>query len=213
MIKVLLAEDDNEFRGILRDALRCDDILSCEAPDGRSALKIFESEHPDAALLDMKMPGLDGLETMKELRKMDSGFPVLILTGYGDIEAAVEAMKAGAFDFIAKPPDFGLLAGKLKNAVKWAKQGKATALSESPVEFDTALSSRQDESGVLTAREREILVLTVKGATCTQIAERLSISHRTVETHLYNLMQKLGLHNRADLTRYAVERGISVGRH
>jgi DNA-binding CsgD family transcriptional regulator len=85
--------------------------------------------------------------------------------------------------------------------------------SKSTVEYNTAFICRKDKNGLLTARECEVLVLTAEGASCTQIAERLSISYRTVETHRYNLMQKLGLHNRSDLVRYAINLGIADNHH
>jgi DNA-binding NtrC family response regulator len=118
MNKVLIADDDSDLRGIVRDVLQEEGFLPLEASDGMSAIKVFKTDTPDAVLVDLKMPGMDGIETMRELKKIDEGVPVIILTGYGDIRKAVEAIKGGAYDFAEKPPDFKRLVITLRRATE-----------------------------------------------------------------------------------------------
>lgn len=118
MSKVLIADDDSDLRGIVRDVLREEGFLTMEADDGVSAVELFKKEIPDVALVDLKMPHMDGIETMREFQKIDDGVPVIILTGYGDIQKAVEAIKGGAYDFAEKPPDFKRLVITLRRATE-----------------------------------------------------------------------------------------------
>jgi DNA-binding NtrC family response regulator len=118
MNKVLIADDDSDLRGIVRDVLQEEGFIPIEASDGLSAIEVFRTDTPDAVLVDLKMPGMDGIETMKELKKIDEGVPVIILTGYGDIRKAVEAIKGGAYDFAEKPPDFKRLVITLRRATE-----------------------------------------------------------------------------------------------
>jgi two-component system, NtrC family, response regulator AtoC len=118
MNKVLIADDDCDLRGIVRDVLQEEGFLTLEAADGRSAVEVFKAEGPDAALVDLKMPDMDGIETMREMKKIDEGVPVIILTGYGDVRRAVEAIKGGAYDFAEKPPDFKKLVITLRRATE-----------------------------------------------------------------------------------------------
>lgn len=116
--KILIADDDNDLRAIMRDVLAGEGFEVKEASDGLSALKIFRTDPPDAVLLDMKMPFMDGLEALMEMKKSDPTIPVLILTAHGDISDAVEAIKRGAYDYSTKPPEFERLVVTLKRAVE-----------------------------------------------------------------------------------------------
>jgi len=118
MNKVLIADDDSDLREIVRDVLQEEGFHVLEAPDGMSAIELFKAETPDAVLIDLKMPRMDGIETMRELKKIDGGVPVIILSGHGDIRKAVEAIKSGAYDFAEKPPDFKRLVITLKRATE-----------------------------------------------------------------------------------------------
>lgn len=195
--KVLIVDADSNLRGIIRDLLAGYGISPIEAPDGFNAIHAFECESPDAVLLSLKMPFMDGMETMRRLKKIDARVPVIILTGYGNIPVAVRAMKFGAYDFITKPPDFERLISVLENAFSDQRpQDKPT---------ETSPKARAE---ILTGRENEILYWTAKGWNTKDIAEQLAISSRTVEVHRYNLMRKLGLRNKAELIRYAISNGI-----
>lgn len=118
MNKVLITDDDADLRGIVREVLKEEGFEPIEAADGTSAIEAFRVETPDAVLIDLKMPGIDGIQTMNELKKIDDGVPVIILTGHGDIRKAVEAIKGGAYDFAEKPPDFKRLIITLRRATE-----------------------------------------------------------------------------------------------
>ena len=116
--KILIADDDGDLRAIVRDVLKEEGFSVLEAKDGPSAIRLFKSNLPDAVLLDMKMPHMDGLSTLRELKKVDGTAPVIILTAHGDIPTAVEAIKSGAYDFTVKPPDFEKLIITLRRAIE-----------------------------------------------------------------------------------------------
>src|SRR3990172_7138351 len=106
MENVLIVDDDGDLRAIVRDVLKEDGFRVSEAQDGLEAIKSFRKEAPDCVLLDLNMPYMNGIETMKELKKMNGNVPVIMLTAFGDVPTAVEAIKAGAYDFTIKPPEF-----------------------------------------------------------------------------------------------------------
>jgi DNA-binding NtrC family response regulator len=118
MEKILIVDDEEDLRMIVREVLRDEGFSVTEARDGMGALKQFKADVPDAVLIDLKMPHMDGLETMKEFRKIEPNVPVIILTGHGDIPTAVEAIKSGAYDFVSKPPEFDRLIITLRRAIE-----------------------------------------------------------------------------------------------
>ncbi|MEW6108394.1 MAG: sigma-54 dependent transcriptional regulator [Nitrospirota bacterium] len=118
MKKIMIVDDDRDLRSIVRDVLSEEGFSITEAKDGMNAVRMFREQSPDAVLLDMKMPYMNGIETLQELKKMDSSVPVIILTAHGDIPTAVEAIKCGAYDFAIKPPEFDRLVIMLKRAVE-----------------------------------------------------------------------------------------------
>ncbi len=117
MEKVLVVDDENTIRVNVCEILRMEGFSTSEASNGEEALAVYRSEMPDAVLLDLKMPGMNGIETLKRLKEMDPLASVIIVTAYGDVETAVQAIKLGAFDFILKPPDFNVLPIRLKKAI------------------------------------------------------------------------------------------------
>jgi DNA-binding NtrC family response regulator len=121
MGKVLIVDDDNDLRAVVGDMLKEEGFEVSEAKDGVTALGAIKKNMPDAVLLDLKMPGLDGIEVMQEIRKIDPRIPVIIMTAHGDIPTAVEAIQKGAYDFTIKPPDFDKLIIALKRAVERRK--------------------------------------------------------------------------------------------
>ena len=194
--KVLIVDDDELVRSAIKNVLILKEMyLIMEAGDGLSAIQTFKAERPDAVVLDMRMPGMDGMATLREMNKTDPAVPIVILTAHGDIPTAVAAIKCGAYDFIMKPPDFKKLQHILKQAM------------ESPVRYSSIIPPPEGYK-TLTPREREIMRWTVEGHSSTQIAERLSISSRTVEVHRANIMKKLGMNNKSELIRYAILHGI-----
>ena len=116
MIKILIVDDDDMVRLALSENMKDGGFYPIEASNGLEAIDIFKKEKPASVLLDLKMPGMDGMQTMRKLKEIDPDIPVIINTAYGDIQTAVNAIKLGAYDFVVKPPDFDRLILTLKRA-------------------------------------------------------------------------------------------------
>ena len=211
-IRILIVDDHNVIRVGLRTILKAEPDLEVvgEAADGREALRLAAELRPDVALVDISMPypAGGGIETTRLLRDMLPDIRVLILTVHEDEGLLHEAIQAGAVGYIVKRA----AESELVNAVQAVWRGDlyihpamTRALLKDvvapPVANQAALES-------LTPRELEILRLLAKGYTNRQIAEALSISARTVEGHRANVMSKLDLHSRVELTTYAEEHGL-----
>jgi two-component system response regulator FixJ len=161
---------------------------------GVELLKSASSLEPGCILLDIRMPGMDGLEVQSTLRAKGIGLPVIIMTGHGDVALAVQAMKAGAVDFIEKPFEKAVLLSAIEHGVERLKRSAADV-------------DRADEAAVrlqaLTPREREVLDGLAKGLPNKTIAYDLGISPRTVEIHRANVMSKLGVRSLSEALRIA----------
>lgn len=157
-----------------------EDFLATRAPE------------PGCVISDIRMPGMDGLSLLKKLRTEGTEIPLVLITGHGDVPMAVEAMKAGAVDFLEKPFEGAALLGAVDNALR-----RGAALS--PSEEDREAASRSLET--LTAREREVLDRLVSGESNKEAALKLGISHRTVEFHRAHIMDKTGAKGLPDLVR------------
>ncbi len=211
MIKVLLADDHQIFRQGLYSMLQKTDGIEVvgDASDGQDALKQIENLKPDVAILDVAMPGLEGIEVSRRIKKSLPSTRILMLSMHADKFYAVEALKAGALGYLLKEESFD----RLIDAVKAVYDGQ-TYLSpslESAVMQDMTQFKRPqvDSPGsVLTDREREILKLITEGLTNQEIAEKLCISAGTVDTHRKNIMAKLDIHSVAALVRYAIKHKI-----
>jgi DNA-binding NtrC family response regulator len=118
MDKVLIVDDDGKIRRVFREILESHGFFVLEASGGREAVELVRAHPPDVALLDLKMPGMDGIETLQELKKIAPDLPVIIVTAYGDVSTAVQAIKLGAGDFLLKPPDFDHLLITLNKALE-----------------------------------------------------------------------------------------------
>ncbi|MGC2063347.1 MAG: sigma-54 dependent transcriptional regulator [Thermodesulfovibrionales bacterium] len=118
---ILIVDDDHSLRGIVKDVLQHEGFSVAEAADGRGAIRMFRESKPAAVLLDLNMPGMNGVDTMPQLRKIDSSVPVIILTAFGDVPTAVGMIKDGAYDFMVKPPEFDRLIITIKKAVETRK--------------------------------------------------------------------------------------------
>jgi two-component system response regulator FixJ len=157
-------------------------------------LKTAPELEPGCILLDIRMPGMDGLEAQEALRSRGVTLPVIIMTGHGDVSLAVQAMKAGAVDFIEKPFEKAVLLSAIDQALDRLKRSAA-----SREQTDEALVRLQ----ALTPREREVLDGLAKGLPNKTIAYDLGISPRTVEIHRANLMSKLGARSLSEALRLA----------
>jgi len=149
----------------------------------------------DCVVADVRMPGLSGIDLVRRFAEEGCATPIILITGHGDIDMAVAAIKLGAFDFIEKPFDESRLLESVHNATANAasRQRTAAELAETRVRLET-----------LTERQRQVLDLAVTGLSNKEIAERLGISFRTVENHRAWVMERMGARNLADLVRMRV---------
>src|SRR5512135_1396089 len=148
MERILVVDDDNDLRAVIRDVLKEEGFATSEAEDGVSAVKQFKKDRPDAVLLDLNMPYMNGIDTMHEIRRIGPDVPVIILTGYGDIPTAVDAVKNGVYDFLIKPPEFDRLVFTLRKALEKSRLEtevrRTTTALESSLEYQ--LGRMQDSS-------------------------------------------------------------------
>lgn len=220
-INVIVADDHDIVRfGICSVLNSVEDIeVIGEASDGDEAIALYMEKKPDVALIDITMPGKNGIETTTEIIKRDPDAKILILTMHINEEYLNQAIKAGSLGYLLKNCE----KEELYNGVRSVARGKkvfsssvSKLITESyfskikdnrPLTVPSASASSQDVK--LTKREREILGLIADGMTSQEIAANLFISPRTVETHRANLLQKLDIKNTAGLVRYAIENGIT----
>jgi FixJ family two-component response regulator len=161
----------------------------------REFLAAYSMGQPGCLIADIRMPEMSGLELYEELKRRSIDLPVIFLTGYGDVDMAVGAMKAGAVDFIAKPYKAQDLLDRVRRAVNASVQ-----LQREKVDHDAA----RDGLALLTQRERQVLDLIVAGESNKRIALQLDLSLKTVEFHRANVMRKLNAASLADLMRKVI---------
>ena len=210
-IRILLADD----HAILRDGIRSlladhpDMIVVGEAEDGHWAVHLAHERHPDVVLMDIGMPRLNGLEATRQIKHDHPEIAVLILTMHDNEEYLRQVLAAGASGYVLKRA----AAGELVAAIRAVHRGEA-ALSPAVARLliEDYLKGENGQVAAapsdLTPREREVLQLIAEGHTSKQIAELLCLSVKTVQAHRTSLMQKLDLHDRGDLIKYAIQRRI-----
>jgi two-component system response regulator FixJ len=202
---IFVADDDEAVLDSLRLLLEGHGhAVACFAT-GEELLAALEAPAaaPDCAIVDVRLPGLSGLELQQRLRQRDKNLPVIIVTGHGDIDMAVRALKAGAFDFIEKPFDESRLLDSLVGATAGATRRKAES------ETAAVLAGNYAE---LSERQRQVMGLVVEGLANKEIAARLRISPRTVEIYRAKVMEKMGARNLAELVRMALALEKNGGR-
>jgi two-component system response regulator NreC len=210
-VRVLLAEDHTIVRKGLRSLLEGGPGMAVvgEAEDGREAVRMAEQLRPDVVLMDLSMPGLNGLEATRQIKSRVPEVKVLVLTRHANEEYVFQILRAGASGYVVKKaaPD------ELASAIWAVYRGDSylsPAISKTVIEAYIEHAERMVESTYdrLTDREREVLQLIAEGHSSREIAERLCISEKTVRTHRANLMGKLDLHSTAELTQYAIHKGL-----
>ena len=204
-IKILVADDHGVLRAGLRALLNDepDFLVVGEADSGEEALKIAKKISPDIVLMDLNMPGMGGIETARKMVKSHPQTRVLILTVHEDNELLKEAINAGASGYILKRAVESELIYAIHAVVRgdlYIHSAMTRALLLNTPEEQPDVPDSAEE---LTPRELEVLRLIAEGHTNRQIADLLSLSVRTVESHRSNLMEKLNLHSRVELVRYA----------
>jgi two-component system, NarL family, response regulator NreC len=208
---IVLADDHHIVRQGLRALLEVEKDLQVvgEAGDGLEAVQTVESLGPKILVLDLMMPGLNGLDVLKQIKKRSPHTQIVILSMYANEAYVLEALSNGASAYVLKDSK----SADLVQAVREAAAGRrylSPPLTARAIEVyqERAQATSLDRYDTLTAREREVLHLAAEGMTNSEIAVRLGISSRTAETHRANLMHKLDMHSQAELIRFALRRGI-----
>jgi len=211
-IRVLVVDDHT----IVRDgicaliALAGDIEVVGEAANGSEALKMVKELNPDVVLMDIAMPIMGGLEATRRIHKEFPRTKVLVLTQYDDKEYVFPVIESGASGFISK----AAASSELTSGIRSVYQGDSylsppvAKLLVENYQYTAGERVSQDPYGQLTERERDILKLLAEGYSTQEIADMLVITPKTVEGHKTNLMAKLGIHNRIDLVKYALRKGI-----
>lgn len=209
-VRVMLVDDHPIWREALeRDLVEAGYEVVGAFGDGETAVRVAPAIRPDVVLMDLQLPGISGVEAAGAIVAGDPSVRILMFSQSGEDADVLAAVKVGARGYLVK----SARKAELLEAVERTARGEAVfspglaalVLGEyRRIEYD-----EPDPAAVLTDREREILRYVSTGLTARQIAERLVVSHRTVQNHVQNVLQKLQLHNRVELTRWAIERGLA----
>jgi two-component system, LuxR family, response regulator FixJ len=193
---VFIVDDDEAVRSSLRLLLKSLGLAPSAFGSAREFLDGYDPAQPGCLVLDVRMPQMSGLELQEELNRRGAVLPVIFITGHGDVPMAVEAMQAGAFDFLQKPFRDQDLIDRIQRALEKDRTIRA------------ALDKRGligERFGSLTPREREVLDLTTQGKSNKQMAFELGVSQRTIEIHRGRVMEKTGAASLAQLVRMAMD--------
>lgn len=193
---VLVVDDDSGVRNAMRSLLKSVGLDSLLFPSAQDFLGAYQPSQPGCLVLDIRMPGMSGLELQQELNLRGAVIPVIFMTGHGDIPMAVEAMQHGAFDFLQKPFRDQDLLDRIQRALV-----KDEELRKSLGEH-TRIKAHLES---LTPREREVLDLMTQGKQNKAIAQVLDVSPRTVEIHRARVMEKMDAHSVAELVRMMLD--------
>jgi DNA-binding NarL/FixJ family response regulator len=211
-VRVMVVDDHPMWRdAVERDLSEAGFDVVAVAADGHQAIARFRAARPQVVVLDLQIPGPGGVEVTADVLSHDPSARVLILSASGEQRDVLEAVKAGATGYLVKSAS----RQELIDAVRRVAAGDTVftpglaglVLGEFRRMLD-APASADDSTARLTERETEVLRLVAKGLSYKQIAERLVLSHRTVQNHVQNTLRKLQLNNRVQLTRYAIEQGL-----
>jgi two-component system response regulator NreC len=211
-IRVFLVDDHTVVRQGLRRILESDDEIEIvgEAGDGRTAIDLVQKLRPHVVVMDVAMPELNGIEATRQILKRVEGVKVLVLSMHGDDVYVRQALKAGARGYLLKDSeDLDLI--KAVKAIRGGGSFFSPPVSKvvlSGYLGDKADGDAEDSVARLTDREREVLQLIAEGKTNKEVAHSLSVSVNTVETHRKHIMEKLDLHNTAELVRFAIRTKI-----
>jgi DNA-binding NarL/FixJ family response regulator len=226
-IRIVVADDHPIFRDGLCKllALEEDFEVVAQAQDGRQVLEVLAQYEPDILLLDLKMPGLDGLATLQRLQSARNKTRVIVLTASDDKNEFVQAMKLGTSGIVLKQTATELLIKSIRKVHAgeiWLDSHTTAAVIRQFVAADeapqvqpsaqAAVAPRERERSPLSQREREIVALVAQGFKNKEMAEKMFISEQTVKNHLHNIFDKLGVSDRLELALYAIHNNLHTGR-
>jgi DNA-binding NarL/FixJ family response regulator len=221
-IRIVVADDHPIFRDGLCKllALEEDFEVVAQAQDGRQVLEVLQQLEPDILLLDLKMPGLDGLGTLQRLQAVKNRTRVIVLTASDDKNEFVQAMRLGTSGIVLKQTATELLIKSIRKVHAgeiWLDSHTTAAVirqfvaaDETPPPLAPASPGRERERSPLSQREREIVALVAQGFKNKEMAEKMFISEQTVKNHLHNIFDKLGVSDRLELALYAIHKGLHL---
>ena len=207
--RVLIADDQTLFRAGLSRLLNEDSRLEVvgQAVDGQDAVKQAVKLKPDVVLMDLKMPGIDGIEATRQITEADPSIKVLMLTTFETDSNVIQALKAGASGYVLKDSTADAIASSVVAVISGEKV-MASAVANRVLAMLTGTTTPKEFYDGLTNREIEILKLLANGMANKQIAYRLKISEKTVRNHVSNTYEKLGIYDRSQAVLYAVRKGL-----
>jgi FixJ family two-component response regulator len=193
---VFIVDDDDAVRGALRLLLKSVGLAATTLSSAQDFLATYDPQQPGCLILDVRMPGMSGLELQQQLNLRGAIIPVIFITGHGDIPMAVDAMQQGAFDFLQKPFRDQDLIDRIQRALAKDQTGRAELRERARI---------KQRLETLTAREREVLELVTSGKPNKIMAADLGVSQRTVEIHRARVMEKMGASSLAQLVRMVLD--------
>ncbi len=223
-IRIVVADDHPIFRdGLCRLlALEEDFQVVAQAEDGRQVLEVLQQHEPDILLLDLKMPGLDGLATLQRIQTARGKTRVIVLTASDDKNEFVQAMKLGTSGIVLKQTATDMLIKSIRKVHAgeiWLDSHTTAAVirqfvanEDIPQMPSPVNSTRERERSPLSQREREIVALVAQGFKNKEMAEKMFISEQTVKNHLHNIFDKLGVSDRLELALYAIHNNLHTGK-
>ncbi|MEX2263113.1 MAG: response regulator transcription factor [Bryobacteraceae bacterium] len=219
VIRIMIADDHPIFRDGLKKLLSLEEDFRvvAEASDGREILEVLDKHDPDVLLLDLKMPGADGLTTLQKLQAGQRRTKVIVLTASEDKNEYIQAMKFGTSGIVLKQTATELLIKSIRKVHAgeiWLDSHTTAAVMRqfaAPGPSVPAPSATRDrERSPLSQREREIVALVAQGFKNKEMAEKMFISEQTVKNHLHNIFDKLGVSDRLELALYAIHKNLHV---
>ena len=208
MIKILIADDHAIIREGLKQILAetSDMVVAGEAADCREVLDQVRKDDYDLVLLDIAMPGRGGLDTLKQLKHEKPELPVLVLSMYPEEQYAIRAFKAGASGYLTKesaPEELISAIRKVTQGGKYVSSSLAEKLA-----FNLETDTEKPLHEMLSDREYEVIIMIASGKTVKEIADKLSLSVKTISTHRVRALKKMGMKNNAEITYYAIKQGL-----
>src|SRR5256884_7657500 len=206
-IRILIADDHGVVAEGLKHLIEAQQDLQVVAivGDGREAVRMAKETEPDVVLMDLSMPELNGADATRAILERDAKCRVIVLSMYAEREYVRRALKAGASGYVVKRS----AAKEVVDAIRAVHSGQRYLSPRvADVVIDDYAEERDDPLARLSAREREVLQLLAEGRTGAEIAQRLSLSQKTVETYRARLVEKLGIRDVAGLVRFAIQRGL-----
>jgi len=211
-VTILIADDHRLFRDGLRTLLEAQKDVSVigETTDGSETVAAAAELKPDIVLMDVSMPGLNGIEATRRILSASAPPKIIMLSMHSDRRFVLESLKAGAVAYILKDSAFEELLLAIK-AVRGNRMYLSRLISDSVIKDYIAIAKSVPGSAfsILSAREREVLQLLAEGKTTKETAARLHVSVKTIETHRKQIMDKLDIHSVAELTKYAIREGLT----